>query len=156
VTSLRQKIVAAARWGIANEPRIHYGEVRPIPLGKTLPLTTDCSGFVTICFFVAGAPDPNGLGYNGLGYTGTLLDHLEAIEPEEAKRGDVVVWGAYPGRHCTIVLAPGEDPLLASHGREGGPVAIRYSAECRLQPPRVTWLDGLRGRTRMTLVERAR
>jgi len=57
VTSVRQKIVAAARWGIENEPRIHYGEVRPMPLGRTLPLTTDCSGFVTICYFLAGAPD---------------------------------------------------------------------------------------------------
>ena len=37
-----------------------------------LPLTTGCSGFVTICFYEAGAPDPNGLDYSGLGYTGTL------------------------------------------------------------------------------------
>ena len=135
VVSLRRKIVAAARWGIANEPRIHYGQVRPIPLGTTLPLTTDCSGFVTICFYEAGAPDPNG------------LDHLEAIERADAGRGDVVIWGAYPGRHCAIVLEPGVDPLLASHGRERGPIAIRYTAECRLQPSLVTWLDALsRGR----------
>jgi hypothetical protein len=148
VVSLRRKIVAAARWGIANEPRIHYGEVRPIPLGRTLPLTTDCSGFVTICFHEAGAPDPNGLGYSGQGYTGTLLDHLEAIDPADARRGDVVVWGAYPGRHCAIVLEPAVDPLLASHGREQGPIAIRYAAECRLQPAVVTWLDGLTRGTR--------
>ena len=143
MTSLRRKIVAAARWGIAHEPRIHYGEIRPIPLGTTLPLTTDCSGFVTICFYVADAPDPNGLGYSGQGYTGTLLDHLQAIERADAARGDIVVWGAYPGRHCAIVLEPGVDPLLASHGRERGPIAIRYSAECRLQPALVTWLGGL-------------
>jgi cell wall-associated NlpC family hydrolase len=143
VTGVRRKIVAAARWGIANEPRIHYGEIRPIPLAKALPLTTDCSGFVTICFYLAGAPDPNGLGYSGYGYTGTLLDHLDAVEPDEAKRGDIVVWGVYPGRHCAVVLEPGDDPLLASHGRERGPISIRYSAECRLQPPRVTWLGGL-------------
>jgi hypothetical protein len=138
---MRRKIVAAARWGIANEPRIHYGEIRPIPLGTGLPLTTDCSGFVTICFYRAGAPDPNGLDYGGQGYTGTLLDHLD--EAAEPKHGDVVVWGAYPGRHCAIVLEPGVDPLLASHGRERGPIAIRYTAECRLQPPLVTWLDAL-------------
>ena len=35
------------------------------------------------------------------------------------------------------------DPLLASHGAERGPIAIRYSAECRYQPAAVTWLDGL-------------
>jgi cell wall-associated NlpC family hydrolase len=146
VTRLRRKIVAAARWGIANEPRIHYGEVRPVPLARRLPLTTDCSGFVTICFFLAGAPDPNGLGYSGQGYTGTLLEHL--VSTGELKTGDLVVWGAYPGRHCAIVLEPGEDPLLASHGQERGPVAIRYSDECALQPARVTWLDALSSGTR--------
>ena len=143
MAALRRKIVAAARWGIANEPRIHYGEIRPVRLARTLPLTTDCSGFVTLCYYLAGAPDPNGLGYSGQGYTGTLLDHLDPIGPAGARRGDVVVWGAYPGRHCAIVLEAGDDPLLASHGMERGPIPIRYSDECRIQPPRVTWLDGL-------------
>ena len=143
VTSLRQKIVTAARWGIANEPRIHYGEVRPIPLGRTLPLTTDCSGFVTVCYYLAGAPDPNGRGYDGSGYTGTMLGHLPPIGAADARRGDLVVWGAYPGRHVALVLEPGEDPLLCSHGRERGPLAIRFTSECDWQPPTVTWLAGL-------------
>jgi cell wall-associated NlpC family hydrolase len=149
VTTVRQKIVTAARWGIANEPRIHYGELRPIPLGRTLPLTTDCSGFVTVCYYVAGAPDPNGRGYDGSGYTGTLLGWLPSIAPVVADRGDLVVWGTYPGRHVALVLEPGDDPLLCSHGQERGPIAIRFSAECAFQPPVVTWLDGLtRGRSR--------
>jgi hypothetical protein len=112
-----------------------------MPLGRTLPLTTDCSGFVTLCHYLAGAPDPNGLGYSGQGWTGTLLRHLTqtpALVP-----GDVVVWGAYPGRHCAIVLEAGDDPLLCSHGQERGPVAIRYADECRVQPPTVTWLRAL-------------
>ena len=134
---MRAKIVAAARWGIAHEPQIHYGEVRPMPLVRTLPLTTDCSGFVTLCYFLAGAPDPNGLGYNGQGWTGTLLRHLH---PTAAPLpGDVVVWGAYPGRHCALVLEQGEDPLLASHGAEHGPVAIRFSVESKWQPPDVAF-----------------
>jgi cell wall-associated NlpC family hydrolase len=143
VATVRQKIVAAARWGIANEPRIHYGEIRPIPLGRRLPLTTDCSGFVTVCYYLAGAPDPNGRGYDGSGYTGTLLGWLRAIAPLDAKLGDLVVWGTYPGRHVALVLEPGGDPLLCSHGQERGPFAIRYSDECAFQPPVVTWLSGL-------------
>jgi cell wall-associated NlpC family hydrolase len=143
VATVRQKIVAAARWGIAHEPRIHYGEIRPVPLGRTLPLTTDCSGFVTLCYFLAGAPDPNGLDYSGEGWTGTLLRHLEEVEQEPARRGDLVVWGAYPGRHVAIVLEPGDDPLLCSHGQERGPLAIRLSDEQRIQQTVVTWLDGL-------------
>jgi cell wall-associated NlpC family hydrolase len=144
VTSVRQKIVAAARWGIENEPRIHYGEVRPMPLGRTLPLTTDCSGFVTVCYFLAGAPDPNGRGYDGTGYTGTMLGWLPRIRRAEAQRGDLVVWGAYPGRHVAVVLEPGDDALLCSHGSERGPLAIRYSDESAFQPSAVAWLGGLR------------
>ena len=141
--NVRQKIVAAARWGIAHEPRIHYGEVRPIPFGRRLPLTTDCSGFVTICYYLAGAEDPNGRGYDGAGYTGTLLGWLPRIDPAAARRGDLVVWGTWPGRHVAIVLEPGDDPLLCSPGLERGPLAIAYSAECALQPPVVTWLAGV-------------
>ena len=43
---------------------------------RRLPLTTDCSGFVTLCYAWAGAPDPRGLGYSGQGWTGTLLANL--------------------------------------------------------------------------------
>src|SRR5919204_3623303 len=114
VMSVRDAIVAAARWGIRNEARIHYGQVRPMPLTRTLPLTTDCSGFVTLCYYLAGAPDPNGLGYDGQGWTGTLLRHLAPTT--SLRLGDVVVWGAYPGHHCALVLEPGDDPLLCSHG----------------------------------------
>ena len=140
MATLREKIVTAARWGIEHEPQIHYGETRPIPLARRLPLTTDCSGFVTLCYYLAGAPDPNGNGYSGYGWTGTLLHHLRAIGPVDVRRGDIVVWGAYPGRHCAIVLEADDDPLLASHGMERGPIAIRFSAECRFQPPQITWL----------------
>jgi cell wall-associated NlpC family hydrolase len=141
VATLRAKIVAAARWGIANEPRIHYGELRPMPLARTLPLTTDCSGFVTLCYFLAGAPDPNGLDYDGQGWTGTLLRNLP--EATAVRRGDIVVFGAYPGRHCALVLEPGEDPLLCSHGQEHGPLAIRFSDEAAIQQVDATWLAGL-------------
>ena len=112
-----------------------------MPLGWWLPLTTDCSGFVTLCYFIAGAPDPNGLDYDGQGSTGTLLRHMTRVL--EAKGGDVVVFGAYPGHHAAIVLEPGDDPLLASHGQERGPVEVRFSTESRYQPETVTWLSSL-------------
>lgn len=112
-----------------------------MPLGRSLPLTTDCSGFVTLCYYLAGAPDPNGLGYAGQGWTGTLLDHLP---PAALPRpGDIVVFGAYPGRHCALLLEPGDDPLLASHGQERGPLAIRLGAEQAIQQSAGMWLRGL-------------
>ena len=143
MSDVRQAIVAAARWGIRNERRIHYGEVRPMPLGRRLPLVTDCSGFVTLCYYLARAPDPNGRGYDGEGWTGTLIDHMTAVAPDDAQSGDVVVWGDYPGRHAAVVLEAGDDPLLASHGQERGPIAIRTSSEAAVQPLVVTWLSVL-------------
>jgi len=141
--TLRTEIVAAARWGIHNEPRIHYAPERPMPLTRTLPLSTDCSGFVTLCYWLAGAPDPNGLGYDWQGYTGTLLRAMQPLAQDWIGQGDLVVWGAYPGHHVALVLEPGDDPLLCSHGQERGPVAVRFSEESRWQPAAVTWLSSL-------------
>ena len=141
--SVRDEIVAAARWGIRHERRIHYGEVRPIPLTWQLPLTTDCSGFATLCYWLAGADDPNGRGYDGSGWTGTLLRGMSHVSPHAVEPGDLVVWGRYPGHHVAIVLECGHDPLLCSHGQERGPMEIRYSVECRYQPPTTTWLSSL-------------
>jgi hypothetical protein len=142
--SVRAEIVEVARWGIRNAARIHDTEARPMPLRRGLPLATDCSGFATLCYYLAGAPDPNGLGYIGQGYTGTLLRHLPHVPQDKARPGDLVVWGRYPGHHCALVLEPGDDPLLASHGSESGPLEIRLSDEQRLQDGRpATWLDGL-------------
>ena len=114
-----------------------------MPLDRRLPLTTDCSGFVTLCYFLAGAPDPNGCGYDGRGWTGTLLERMENIDPGAVLAGDVVVWGEYPGHHCAVVLEPGDDPVLCSHGQERGPLEISFSTESRYQPASVTWLSSL-------------
>lgn len=143
-SSIREKIVANARWGIENEPQIHYEQARPIDGHKQpskLPLRTDCSGFVTLCYEWAGASDPNGLAFSGLGFTGTLLTGCRQIPKSAVQAGDLVVWGASPGHHVALVLEPGDDPLLVSHGQEKGPVAIRFSVETKYQPAPVTWLS---------------
>jgi hypothetical protein len=137
---VRAKIVTWARWGVANEPRIHYsmGGQRDDWLAHsagTLPLTTDCSGFVTACYRWAGAPDPSGLGYRYVGYTGTLLDHGTTIPLYQAKPADVVIWGSFPGHHTALIVdvKNASDPLLVSHGFEGGPNLERLSAETAAQ-----------------------
>lgn len=141
--ALRQKIKSIALWGVANTAAIHYEQKRPIDginHPYELPLYTDCSGFVTLCYRWAGAPDPNGRSFDGLGFTGTLLQHMHAIMLSQVKVGDVVVYGAYPGHHTCVVIEPGADPLLVSHGQEGDPREIRHSVEARYQPNHVTWL----------------
>lgn len=133
--TVRQKLVTWGRWGVAHEPQIHYGQVRPMPLTPRLPMTTDCSGFVTLCYKLAGASDPNGLGYNGLGYTGTLLEHGRAVPVSGAKPGDLIFYGPGTAEHVVMVVEAGADPLVVSHGFEGGPLLRRHSVDKR-QPVR--------------------
>ena len=105
--AVRARVVANARWGIAHESEIHYDEVRPIgglTEPRLLPLDTDCSGFVTLCYSWAGGPDPNGNGFSGDGYTGTMLATCRPIARDEAQPGDLVVWVRRPGitwRSCS-------------------------------------------------------
>lgn len=144
---IRAAIVAYARWAClpVNEPRIHYKQIRPIPLAdgkaKRLPLSTDCSGFVTIACYYAGAPDPNGLNYSGAGYTGTLRKHLKEIPLAAAQPGDLIIYGPGTGHHVVIVVESAADPLVCSHGVERGPLMIRHSAEAGYQPPGVAALS---------------
>lgn len=126
----RDKIVATAKWGVRNTLTIHYAQIRPFPLHLNLPMTTDCSGFVTLCYFQAGAKDPNALGYSGQGWTGTLLNNGYAVPVYQAQPGDLVIWGSYPGHHVAVIIeSDPRDPLIVSHGSEIGPLMLRLSAE---------------------------
>lgn len=120
-------MVANCRWAIAHRDGFRYEQVRPIPAGlprRQLPVTTDCSGFVTLMAQWSGIDDPNGRGYNGEGYTGTLLEHLPAAALGRTRPGDIAVFGRFPGVHCAVLLEGGArvaDPAVASHGVPGDP-----------------------------------
>lgn len=132
----RAAIVRAALWGVANTVAIHYDQVRPIPHRLELPMRTDCSGFATLCYQIAGAADPNGRGYDGEGYTGTLNEHGTVVKPRDARPGDLCLYGVAPCHHVTIVVEAdpdGGDPLEASHGYEAGPLLVRHSTEAASQ-----------------------
>lgn len=139
-TATRAAIVRWAHWGVVNEREIHYEEIRPMPLNSRLPLTTDCSGFATLCYFLAGAPDPNVGGYKGAGNTSTLKSHGTRVAPRDCLPGDLIVYGAGYGHHVVIAIEKGSDPLCVSHGQETGPAIIRHSIEAKYQPPGVAFL----------------
>lgn len=139
----RERIVTFARWGALNTAAIHYAQVRPMDhlnMVEALPWTTDCSEFVTTIYKWAGAPDPNGRGYDGLGYTGTMLDHGVSIPLFQVRKGDVVIWGSFPGHHTAVFTEDGSagDPLIVSHGSERGPLELRLSNENAAQGGRPT------------------
>ena len=126
---------------------IHYAQVRPmrsVHLAKPVyPLTMDCSEAVTCLCKWAGLKDPNGLGYNGKGYTGTLLDHLpHYFRAANAMVGALVVFGPGTGEHVAMVREPDHrNPLLWSHGSEAGPVFVRLHDEAELHAPPVIFLS---------------
>jgi cell wall-associated NlpC family hydrolase len=143
----RQRIVKWARWGVARTGEIHYTEaaersawLRASPANR-LPLSTDCSGFATLCYRLAGLTDPNGLGYKELGYTGTLLEYAQhhgsiLTDVSKARPGDLIVYGPGTGWHVAIIVQAGKDPLTVSHGQESEPAYVRVSQDGR-QPQRI-------------------
>jgi hypothetical protein len=139
---IRGKVVAFAKWGVVHTALIHYAEIRPIPHvqpGRTpaLPFTTDCSGFVTMAYQWAGAPDPNAKDFNGQGFTGTLLRAAKRIvDVPFARAGDPIVYGPDTGWHTAIVIEGGVDPLTVSHGQESEPAYVRVSQDGRM-PQRI-------------------
>lgn len=84
--------------------------------GKDIEM--DCSEAVTLIFRLAGFQDPNGLGYNGQGYTGTMLQHLPHFTDwAQVHVGTLIVFGAGTGTHVVMVVKPnGQNPLVYSHG----------------------------------------
>jgi len=86
-----------------NRMAIRYSQYRPMEVLKPprVPLHWDCSGFVTNCWYGGGGPDPNGRGYDGQGYTGTLIAHGHRVDMSAMKVGDLVFYGytpySYPG-----------------------------------------------------------
>lgn len=131
----RQNIVDWAKWGVENNSQFTYtqGPTRMEGVHKpgVLPVDADCSAFVTYCYSWGGAADPNGQGYNGTGYTGTLLAHGTHIFLSQVLPGDVIVYGAETGDHIALIVEAGTDPLTVSHGQQGDPSYCRVSQDGR-------------------------
>jgi len=124
--SVAATIVKTALYGYAHRGSIHYtqGSLRWQGISQKLkppafPRWADCSSFATWCYWVAGAPDPNGLGYRA-GYTGTMAGHGHAVA--SPKPGDLVLYGRYwPYEHVAVYVGDG---MVVSHGSESGPLHL--------------------------------
>jgi len=88
-----------------------------------LPMTSDCSAWITKIASWTGLPDPNGQNYNGQGYTGTLLSHNKHIAKAQVQPGDVVVYGAGTGVHTAMIVSVDlhGNLLSCSMGQNGDP-----------------------------------
>lgn len=112
----RDLIVKNAWFGYAHRYDLHYSQTRPIPHTWRFPMYTDCSGFATLCYELAHAPDPNGFRYDGYGFTGTLMENgSQVIRPG---KGDLVFYGnpdhvaVYVGSQKVISFGSEDGPYL--------------------------------------------
>lgn len=126
----RNLIAASAMLGYRYRFNIHYTQssyrmqgVRHRIMPPNYPVWEDCSSFATWCYWTAKAPDPNGLGYNGQGYTGTQINHGRSVRLDDALKGDLVFYGWRSGipTHVAIYVGSGR---VVSHGSEVGPLLL--------------------------------
>jgi hypothetical protein len=145
------------RWLIAENAQIHYLQRRPMALihyteqalsdlfAAHHTVSADCSESITCLCKWAGLADPSGLGYDGYGNTQTMYDHLPHYSsPQDAEVGAIAMFGAgysLAHQHVAMVMKPGADPLLFSHGSEPGPMAIRLSVEAPYHPGKPVFLS---------------
>ena len=147
MADVRSTIVWLAGMAVSQRSKYHYtqGPLRmsAVHNPSANPIYADCSAFVTYLYSWAGAPDPNGLNYNGTGYTGTLLSHGHVLSGAgDAQPGDVVIYGAGSGEHVAIITetALNGDHQTVSMGQEGDPNFCRISQDGR-QPQRFVRFD---------------
>jgi peptidoglycan hydrolase-like protein with peptidoglycan-binding domain len=123
----RHKVVATAFVGYKNRAALHYTQdgrrmegVRQGIRPPKHPSWEDCSSFATWCYWAAGAPDPNGLRFNGFGYTGTQVQHGKTTN--NPRPGDLVFYGggSVPS-HVAVYVGNGK---VVSHGSEPGPYLL--------------------------------
>ena len=127
------RIINAGMIMIAHRDVIHYTQsgwrmqgVRGRIHLPSYPTWEDCSSAVTWLYWQAGAPDPNGLSYNGQGFTGTLAAHGWHVSVSDAMPGDLVFYGWAPTfSHVGCVMAGhGYSARIFSHGSERGPLYV--------------------------------
>lgn len=125
--AVRLKAVRIAR-AYVGRSNFRYSETRPMPQSlNSNPCVTDCSGFVTLVYKMAGAGDPNGFGYNGSGYTGTL--EKQGVAVKRPNLADLAFW-RNPD-HVAIVVGTGTDPQIVEFGAPPSPIITTVSTESR-------------------------
>ena len=115
---VRPQIVVWADWCVTHKDLFNYREVRPMPYSTKAPIDNDCSGTFTLCYYLAGAPDPNGLNYDGQGYTGTLVAHGQQIMQSQLEPGDAVIYFEQgESVHVALMIDPATLTTM-SHGQQ--------------------------------------
>lgn len=126
--TVRQRVMAAAWEGYLKRDQIHYTQgplrmsgVRRKILLPNVPPEEDCSSFATWCYWIAGADDPNGFGYNGYGNTGSLWPRGKHVTIAQCRVGDLVFYRWENGEPGHVAIWAGNGKVV-SNGSEPGPL----------------------------------
>lgn len=131
---------------VRNARGWHYQQIRPYPTHVSEAqavrgaVTADCSaGYIILCQ-LAKTSDPSGNGFNGLGNTVSIFNHLPHVaHASDLDVGDAVVYGWGGSEHVSVVREAGVDPLLWSNGWEQAPEYVRLSTQKHYHSPTVTY-----------------
>lgn len=128
--SPREKIAAVALRGYAERWRYTYAQTRPYSKaffsgGRYY----DCSSFVTMCYYMAGAPDPNGFGYNGYGYTGSMWPRGSFTSSPEA--GDLAFYGNRGGATTHMAIHINRYEIISFGSNPVRRLAVSYRSDYR-------------------------
>lgn len=136
--TVRDIIVRSALDGYANRAHIHYVQARPMIWHHRKPLhaeglfAEDCSSFATWCYWVANAPDPNGMNFDGFGNTDSMISHCRRVELP--KLGDLSLYTS-PGHVAVVVdldpitvISNGHYPMSRLPAKYGHPFVGYYTA----------------------------
>lgn len=132
------RFLGGAMAGYNYRGRIHYtqGPARmyltkrhvkdPAALANLTSIWEDCSSWFTWLCFMAGVADPNGRGYDGLGYTGTLAQNGRHLWLADLKAHNVIGAAYLYGGGPTYSHVAGAVSLTRaiSHGSEPGPIIV--------------------------------
>jgi hypothetical protein len=123
MTDLRHDVVQAGVDLYEAKHNIHYKQLRPVPYSDPpkFPLFIDCSGFVGMCFYLAGANDPAGFDFNGRTDVATLIARGLHISRQALVAGDVVCYGANDHTALVVKVFTNGDVLTLSQGQDGDP-----------------------------------
>lgn len=128
-------LVSDANYLIAHNYQVGYSQANRMNIVRYkihLPplnryIYEDCSSSVTGLYWLAGLPDPNRLGYNGYGYTGTQANHGTVVwhlgqSLGLLRVGDIIFYGGgFPHHHEAVYIGNGR---VFSHGSNAGPVNV--------------------------------
>jgi hypothetical protein len=135
---VQEAIAEWCRKAIANEPRIHYSQVRPVklPIDPSSQFSSDCSGTIIQAYYHAkqktdlDVVDPSKWDFRGYGNTDWYMDdHRKVGAPYRI--GDIAHF--HSPRHVILCIKAGDVKTAEwfSHGTESGPDLIRLASYSR-------------------------